>query len=65
MKQYGTAPVSVPMKWYGILMVLLTVIYCHYYHIDFVVNSHISDPGQSLINDNLTVVSIVMSTFKE
>ena len=24
----------------------------HYYHIRFVVNSYVSDPGKSLINDN-------------
>ena len=37
----------------------------HYYLIHFVVNSHVYDPGQSLINDNFTVVSIVKSTFKK
>ena len=50
------------MKGYSILTVLLTL---HYYLINFVVNSHVKDPGQSLINDNFTVVSIVKSTFKE
>ena len=37
----------------------------HYYHINFVVNSHVWDHGQSLVNENLTMVSIGMSTFKE
>ena len=32
---------------------------------NFVVNSHIQDPGQLLISDNFTVISIVKSTFKE
>ena len=37
----------------------------YYYHLNFVVNSHVKDPGQSLINDNFTVVSIFKSTFEE
>ena len=37
----------------------------HYYPIKFVVNVHVQDPEQSLINDNFTVVSILKSTFKE
>ena len=28
---------------------------------NFVGNSHVKDPGQSLINDNFTVVSIIKS----
>ena len=37
----------------------------HYYLKDFVVNGHVQDPEQSLINDNLTEVSIIKSTIKE
>ena len=36
-----------------------------YYLINFVVNSHILDHGESLINDKFTEVSIVKSTFQE
>ena len=35
------------------------------YTIHLVVNSHVKDPGQSLINNDFTVISIVKSTFKE
>ena len=37
----------------------------HYYFINFVMNSHVKDAGQSLINDNFIVVGIVKSTFKQ
>ena len=30
----------------------------HPYHINFVVNSHIKDPGQSVINDEFTSISL-------
>ena len=36
--------------------------FLHYYLMNFVVNSHVKDPGQSLKNDNLTMVSIVKGT---
>ena len=36
-----------------------------YYLINIVVNSHFYGSGQSLMNDNFTVVSIVQSAFKE
>ena len=39
--------------------------FLHYYLINFVLKSHVKDLGQTLINDNLTVVSIIKSTFKE
>ena len=54
----------VPMKRYGILMVSLMLLNC-IITLYIVVNSHVYDTGQSLINDNFTVVSIVKSTFKE
>ena len=37
----------------------------HYYHINLVVDSHILDSGESLINYNFRVMSSVESTFKE
>ena len=37
----------------------------HYCLINFVMKSHVQDPGQFLVNNNFTVVSIVKSTFKE
>ena len=36
----------------------------NYYFINPVVNSHVTDPGQSLINENFTVASIGKSTIK-
>ena len=58
------------MKRYSILTVLLTVFHCiitlsTYYLINLVVNSYVQVPGQCIINDNFTVVSIVKNTFKE
>ena len=44
------------MKWNNILMVLLTVLYC-IITLNFVVHRHVKYPGQSLINDNFTVVT--------
>ena len=55
-------PVSVPMKWYGISMVLSTVLYCIIIFMNFVVNSHVSDPGLCLKNDTFTVVTIIIDT---
>ena len=36
----------------------------HNYLINFFVNGHVKDPGQSQINDEFTVVSIDKITFK-
>ena len=67
MKRYCT--ISLPLKWYIIMVFagyrFLFFIELVLYLINFVVNSHVWDTGQSLINDNFTVVSIVKSTFKE
>ena len=49
--------VSVPMKWYDILNKTVNGNLLQYYIIYFVVNRHVYDPGQSLINDNFTVVT--------
>ena len=35
----------------------------HYYHINFVVDSHILESGESLINYNFRVMRIVENTF--
>ena len=45
------------------VMVLLNGTLLHYYLV-FVVNSHVKDPGQSLMNDSFTLVSMIKSTFK-
>ena len=37
----------------------------HYKHMNFVLKIYVEDPGQFLIYDYFTVVSIVKSTFKE
>ena len=57
MVQYVIALLPYEMVWYSTLL--------HYYLMNFVVNNHVQDLGQSLMNDNLTVVSIVKTTFKE
>ena len=37
----------------------------HHYLINLFLNGYVKDPGQSLINDNFTLVNVVKITFKE
>ena len=53
------------MKRYSILTNTVNGTLLYYYLMNFVMNSHVNDHGQSLINDNFTVVSIIKSTFNE
>ena len=60
------------MIWYGTWYLNSTIngtvngtLLQYYLNINILVNSHVYGPGQSLINDNCTVVSIIKSTLNE
>ena len=59
MKRYGIGTNETVQYFNGTVNCILV----HHYHLNFVVKCHVQDPGQSLINDNFTVVSISKSNF--
>ena len=59
MKPYGIGTNETVQYFNGTVKCILVL----YYHLNFVGKCHVYDPGQSLINDNFTVVSISKSNF--